>query len=140
MLGNAAQIVPELVRRGVKPDAVTDQTSAHDLVNGYLPLGWTVEQWIEMRARDPKAVEEAARASAAEHVKAMLAYHALRIPVFDYGNNIRQVALDAGVKNAFDFPGFVPAYIRPLFCKGSVRFAGLRFRAIRRTSIERTRR
>lgn len=118
LLGNAAQIVPELVRRGVKPDAVTDQTSAHDLVNGYLPLGWTVEQWIEMRARDPKAVEEAARASAAEHVKAMLAYHAMRIPVFDYGNNIRQVAFDAGVKNAFDFPGFVPAYIRPLFCKG----------------------
>ncbi len=118
LLGNAAEIVPELVRRGVKPDAVTDQTSAHDLVNGYLPLGWSVEQWMEMRARDPKAVVDAARASAAVHVRAMLEYHAMRIPVFDYGNNIRQVAYDAGVADAFDFPGFVPAYIRPLFCRG----------------------
>ncbi len=118
VLGNAAEIVPELVRRGVKPDAVTDQTSAHDLVNGYLPLGWTVPQWMEMRTRDPKAVTEAARASAAVHVRAMLEYHALGIPVFDYGNNIRQVAFDAGVANAFDFPGFVPAYVRPLFCRG----------------------
>jgi urocanate hydratase len=118
VLGNAAEIVPELVRRGVKPDAVTDQTSAHDLVNGYLPLGWTVSHWAEMRAREPKIVIEAARASAAVHVRAMLEYHAMGVPVFDYGNNIRQVAFDAGVANAFDFPGFVPAYIRPLFCRG----------------------
>src|SRR5262245_32301491 len=118
VLGNAAQLVPELVRRGVRPDAVTDQTSAHDLVNGYLPLGWTVEQWIEMRTRDPAAVTEAARRSIVEHVKAMLAFQKLGIPVFDYGNNIRQVAFDAGVGDAFAFPGFVPAYIRPLFCRG----------------------
>ncbi|HEY6642525.1 urocanate hydratase [Povalibacter sp.] len=118
VLGNAAEIVPDLLRRGVRPHAVTDQTSAHDLVNGYLPLGWSVEQWIDMRSRNPNAVSAAARASAAEHVKAMLGYHKLGIPVFDYGNNIRQVALDAGVTNAFDFPGFVPAYIRPLFCRG----------------------
>jgi urocanate hydratase len=118
LLGNAAEIVPELVRRGIKPDAVTDQTSAHDLVNGYLPLGWSVPRWIEMQTRDPKAVAAAARESAAVHVRAMLDYHAMGIPVFDYGNNIRQVAFDAGVQNAFDFPGFVPAYIRPLFCRG----------------------
>jgi urocanate hydratase len=118
VLGNAAQIVPELVRRAVRPDAVTDQTSAHDLVNGYLPLGWTVEQWIEMRTRDPAAVTEAARQSIVEHVKAMLSFQKLGIPVFDYGNNIRQVAFDAGVGDAFAFPGFVPAYIRPLFCRG----------------------
>ncbi|HMN43736.1 MAG TPA: urocanate hydratase [Povalibacter sp.] len=118
VLGNAAEIVPDLLRRDVRPHAVTDQTSAHDLVNGYLPLGWTVDRWIDLRARDPDTVVAAARASAAEHVKAMLGYHRRGIPVFDYGNNIRQVALDAGVANAFDFPGFVPAYIRPLFCRG----------------------
>ena len=118
VLGNAAQIVPDMLRRGVRPHAVTDQTSAHDLVNGYLPLGWSVDKWNELRERDPKRVIEAAQASAAEHVKAMLGYHKLGVPVFDYGNNIRQVALDAGVANAFDFPGFVPAYIRPLFCRG----------------------
>jgi urocanate hydratase len=118
VLGNAAQLVPELLRRGVRPHAVTDQTSAHDLVNGYLPLGWTVEQWIDRRLREPAAVVAAARLSIAEHVKAMLGYHRLGVPVFDYGNNIRQVALDAGVADAFDFPGFVPAYIRPLFCRG----------------------
>src|SRR5688572_14575275 len=118
VLGNAAEILPELVRRGVRPDAVTDQTSAHDLVNGYLPIGWTVDQWLEMRTRDPAAVTAAAQRSAAVHVKAMLDYHAMGIPVFDYGNNIRQVAFDEGVKNAFAFPGFVPAYIRPLFCRG----------------------
>jgi urocanate hydratase len=118
VLGNAAQLVPELLRRGVRPHAVTDQTSAHDVVNGYLPLGWTVEQWNDMRQRDPAAVAAAARPSIAEHVKAMLEFHKLGIPVFDYGNNIRQVALDEGVANAFDFPGFVPAYIRPLFCRG----------------------
>jgi urocanate hydratase len=118
VLGNAAEILPELVRRGVRPHAVTDQTSAHDLVNGYLPIGWTVEQWQDLRVRDPQTVVAAAQASAAVHVKAMLDYHAMGIPVFDYGNNIRQVAFDEGVKNAFAFPGFVPAYIRPLFCRG----------------------
>jgi urocanate hydratase len=102
----------------VRPDAVTDQTSAHDLLNGYLPLGWSVEQWHERRTSDPKSVIEAAQLSAAEHVKAMLAYHRIGVPVFDYGNNIRQVAFDQGVRDAFDFPGFVPAYIRPLFCRG----------------------
>ena len=118
VLGNAAEILPELVRRGVRPDAVTDQTSAHDLVNGYLPIGWTVEKWLDMRTRDPAAVAREAQRSAAVHVRAMLDYHKLGVPVFDYGNNIRQVAFDEGVKNAFDFPGFVPAYIRPLFCRG----------------------
>ena len=118
LLGNAAEVLPELLRRGVKPDAVTDQTSAHDPVNGYLPGGWTLEQWDRLRASDPRAVEKASRASMAKHVEAMLAFQKLGIPVFDYGNNIRQVALDEGVKSAFDFPGFVPAYVRPLFCRG----------------------
>ncbi|HEY1144766.1 MAG TPA: urocanate hydratase [Allosphingosinicella sp.] len=118
ILGNAAEILPEMVKRGIRPDAVTDQTSAHDPVNGYLPIGWTVEQWIEARERDPKAVEKAARKSMAVHVEAMLAFHAMGIPTFDYGNNIRQVAKDEGVENAFAFPGFVPAYVRPLFCRG----------------------
>jgi len=118
LLGNAAEILPELVRRGVKPDAVTDQTSAHDPVNGYLPKGWTLAEWQEKRASNPEAVARAAKASMAEHVRAMLAFHAQGIPTFDYGNNIRQVAKDEGVSNAFDFPGFVPAYIRPLFCRG----------------------
>ena len=118
VLGNAAEVVPDLLRRGVRPHAVTDQTSAHDVVNGYLPLGWTVEQWKERRVRDPEGVAAAARLSIVEHVKAMLAYHRLGVPVFDYGNNIRQVALDEGVASAFEFPGFVPAYIRPLFCRG----------------------
>ncbi|MDB5691133.1 MAG: hutU [Alphaproteobacteria bacterium] len=118
LLGNAAGILPEMVRRGIRPDAVTDQTSAHDPVNGYLPIGWTVAEWAERRERDPKAVEEAARASMAVHVEAMLAFREMGIPTFDYGNNIRQVAKDAGVAHAFDFPGFVPAYVRPLFCRG----------------------
>lgn len=118
LLGNAAEILPELVRRGVKPDAVTDQTSAHDPVNGYLPIGWTVAEWEEKRERDPKAVAKAARASMAVHVKAMLDFHNQGIPTVDYGNNIRQMAKEEGVENAFDFPGFVPAYIRPLFCRG----------------------
>ena len=118
LLGNAAEVLPELLRRGVRPDAVTDQTSAHDPVNGYLPEGWTLEQWDRLRVSDPCAVEKAARASMARHVEAMLEFQKLGIPVFDYGNNIRQVALDQGVKNAFDFPGFVPAYVRPLFCRG----------------------
>jgi urocanate hydratase len=118
LLGNAAEILPELIRRGVRPDAVTDQTSAHDPVNGYLPAGWTVDQWMSARERDPKRVEREARASMARHVEAMLAFKAMGVPVFDYGNNIRQVARDEGVTRAFDFPGFVPAYVRPLFCKG----------------------
>jgi urocanate hydratase len=118
LLGNAAEILPDMLRRGVRPDALTDQTSAHDPVNGYLPIGWTVEQWIERRERDPRAVEQAARASMAVHVEAMLAFRAMGVPTFDYGNNIRQVAKDEGVAHAFDFPGFVPAYVRPLFCRG----------------------
>jgi urocanate hydratase len=118
LLGNAAEIFPELVRRGVKPDAVTDQTSAHDPLNGYLPAGWTVAQWEEKRERDPAAVTAAARASMAAQVRAMLDFWRMGIPVLDYGNNIRQVAKDEGVADAFDFPGFVPAYIRPLFCRG----------------------
>jgi urocanate hydratase len=118
LLGNAAEVLPELVKRGVRPDLVTDQTSAHDLVNGYLPMGWTVAEWEEKRQSDPAAVEAAARQSCAVHVQAMLDFEAMGIPVTDYGNNIRQVAFDAGVANAFDFPGFVPAYIRPLFCRG----------------------
>ncbi|MDQ3655825.1 MAG: urocanate hydratase, partial [Chloroflexota bacterium] len=118
LLGNAADIYLELVRRGVKPDLVTDQTSAHDVYNGYLPRGWTIERWEEMRQRDPQAVADAARSSIAVHVQAMLDFHAQGIPTVDYGNNIRQVAKDEGVANAFDFPGFVPAYIRPLFCRG----------------------
>jgi urocanate hydratase len=116
--GNACDVLPELLRRGVRPDAVTDQTSAHDPVNGYQPQGWTLEQWDRLRTEDPQRVATEARKSMARHVEAMLKFHALGIPVFDYGNNIRQVALDEGVKNAFAFPGFVPAYIRPLFCRG----------------------
>jgi urocanate hydratase len=118
LLGNAAEIFPELVRRGVRPDAVTDQTSAHDPVNGYLPKGWTSGEWEARRETDPKGVARAARASMAEHVRAMLDFHRMGIPVVDYGNNIRQMAFEEGVKDAFDFPGFVPAYIRPLFCRG----------------------
>jgi urocanate hydratase len=118
LLGNAADIFPELVRRGVRPDAVTDQTSAHDPVNGYLPKGWTTAEWEARRETDPKGVAKAARSSMAEHVRAMLDFHRMGIPVVDYGNNIRQMALEEGVKEAFDFPGFVPAYIRPLFCRG----------------------
>jgi urocanate hydratase len=118
LLGNAAEILPELVKRDVRPDAVTDQTSAHDPANGYLPIGWTVEEWLEKRESDPDAVADASVKSMAIHVEAMLAFQARGVPTFDYGNNIRQVALDQGVKNAFDFPGFVPAYVRPLFCRG----------------------
>jgi len=124
LLGNAAEVLPELVRRakngGIRPDLVTDQTSAHDLVNGYLPAGWTVAQW-KQAAQDPARhaeLRDAAGRSCATHVQAMLQFHQMGIPVVDYGNNIRQVALDYGVANAFDFPGFVPAYVRPLFCEG----------------------
>ena len=118
LLGNAGDILPELLKRGVMPDALTDQTSAHDPANGYLPIGWTVEQWLEKRESDPDAVVAAANKSMAIHVSAMLEFQKLGVPTFDYGNNIRQVAFDEGVKNAFDFPGFVPAYVRPLFCRG----------------------
>jgi len=118
LLGNAAEILPELLKRGVRPDAVTDQTSAHDPANGYLPIGWTVEQWLEGRVNDPDGVAAAARASMAVHVRAMLEFNKAGIPTFDYGNNIRQEALNEGVHDAFDFPGFVPAYVRPLFCRG----------------------
>jgi urocanate hydratase len=118
LLGNAAEVLPELLRRGVRPDAVTDQTSAHDPANGYLPIGWTVEQWLQGRHDDPDAVAAAARKSMAVHVRAMLEFHRAGIPTFDYGNNIRQEALNEGVDDAFDFPGFVPAYVRPLFCRG----------------------
>jgi len=118
LLGNAANIFPEIHRRGVRPDIVTDQTSAHDPVNGYLPKGWTLAEWREKRERDPKAVERAARASMREHVEAMVAFWNDGVPTLDYGNNIRQVAKDEGLENAFAFPGFVPAYIRPLFCRG----------------------
>src|SRR5947199_3995955 len=118
LLGNAADIVPELARRGVRPDAVTDQTSAHDPINGYLPKGWSLAEWEQKRASNPKEVERAAKQSMAEHVRAMLAYAHMGVPTVDYGNNIRQMAKDGGVADAFDFPGFVPAYIRPLFCRG----------------------
>ncbi|HKX92445.1 MAG TPA: urocanate hydratase [Sphingomicrobium sp.] len=118
LLGNAAEILPEMLARGIRPDALTDQTSAHDPANGYCPMGWSVAKWQEMRERDPTAVAEAARISIARHVEAMLSFKEMGIPVFDYGNNIRQEALDMGVTPAFDFPGFVPAYVRPLFCRG----------------------
>jgi len=118
LLGNAADIFPELVRRGIKPDCVTDQTSAHDPVNGYLPKGWTLAEWESKRESDPQGVTKAAKKSMAEHVCAMLDFHKMGVPTVDYGNNIRQMALEEGVANAFDFPGFVPAYIRPLFCRG----------------------
>ncbi|WP_284448770.1 urocanate hydratase [Pseudoxanthomonas mexicana] len=118
LLGNAAEILPELVKRGVRPDAVTDQTSAHDPVHGYLPIGWTVEQWLAEQKAEPERVRDAAKQSMRVHVEAMLAFQQMGVATFDYGNNIRQMAFDQGLKNAFDFPGFVPAYVRPLFCRG----------------------
>ncbi|WP_448671109.1 urocanate hydratase [Pseudoxanthomonas mexicana] len=118
LLGNAAEVLPELVKRGVRPDAVTDQTSAHDPVHGYLPIGWTVEQWLAEQKAEPERVRDAAKQSMRVHVEAMLAFQQMGVPTFDYGNNIRQMAFDQGLKNAFDFPGFVPAYVRPLFCRG----------------------
>ena len=118
LLGNAAEILPELVRRGVRPDCVTDQTSAHDPVHGYLPIGWSVAQWEAEQQANPDKVRDAAKRSMRVHVEAMLAFHAAGIPTVDYGNNIRQMAKDEGCENAFDFPGFVPAYVRPLFCRG----------------------
>ncbi|WP_019199706.1 urocanate hydratase [Afipia birgiae] len=118
LLGNAADIFPELVRLGVRPDVVTDQTSAHDPVNGYLPKGWSLSDWESKRESDPKVVEGAAKRSMVDHVRAMLDFHKMGVPTLDYGNNIRQMAKEEGLHNAFDFPGFVPAYIRPLFCRG----------------------
>jgi len=118
LCGNAADIFLELVKRGIRPDLVTDQTSAHDLVHGYLPRGWTLEKWRSKQKSDPKAVEKAARASIKIHVEAMLDFWEQGIPTVDYGNNIRQFALEEGVINAFDFPGFIPAYLRPLLCRG----------------------
>ncbi|AWN46457.1 urocanate hydratase [Methylobacterium terrae] len=118
LLGNAAEVFAELYARGVRPDCVTDQTSAHDPVNGYLPAGWTVAEWEAKRETDPAAVAAAAKRSMAVHVRAMLDFHRAGVPVVDYGNNIRQMALEEGVEDAFAFPGFVPAYIRPLFCRG----------------------
>ncbi len=112
LLGNAAEVLPEMLKRGIRPDAVTDQTSAHDPANGYLPVGWSVAEWFEKRKSDPDAVVLAANKSMATHVRAMLEFQAAGIPTFDYGNNIRQVAFDEGVENAFDFPGFVPAYVQ----------------------------
>lgn len=118
LIANAADIFPELAKRGVHPDIVTDQTSAHDPVHGYLPRGWMVAEWREKQESDPKAVEKAARASMKVHVAAMVDFWNADVPTFDYGNNIRQVAREEGLENAFAFPGFVPAYIRPLFCRG----------------------
>ncbi|MGH8137293.1 MAG: urocanate hydratase [Steroidobacteraceae bacterium] len=118
LLGNACEVLPQLLGRNIRPDAVTDQTSAHDPVNGYLPAGWSLEKWDRLRVEDPQRVASEARASMARHVESMLEFQRQGIPVFDYGNNLRQVAFDAGVKDAFAFPGFVPAYIRPLFCRG----------------------
>ncbi|HVI58486.1 MAG TPA: urocanate hydratase [Luteimonas sp.] len=118
LLGNAAELLPQLVQRGVRPDAVTDQTSAHDPVHGYLPIGWTVEQWLTEQKQHPEKVRDAAKQSMRVHVEAMLAFQKMGVPTFDYGNNIRQMAFDEGCQDAFDFPGFVPAYVRPLFCRG----------------------
>jgi urocanate hydratase len=118
LLGNAAEVFPEIHRRGIRPSIVTDQTSAHDPANGYLPKGWTLEEWASRRANDPAMVTQAAKASMADQVRAMVAFHADGVPTIDYGNNIRQMAFETGVANAFDFPGFVPKCIRPLFCRG----------------------
>ena len=118
LIGNAATIFPKIVEMGVKPDIVTDQTSAHDPINGYLPENWSIGEWKEKRETNPKLVEAEARKSMKKHVSAMVDFWNMGVPTLDYGNNIRQVALDEGLKTAFSFPGFVPAYIRPLFCRG----------------------
>ncbi|MBT8084611.1 MAG: urocanate hydratase [Woeseia sp.] len=118
LLGNAAELLPQMLERRIRPDAVTDQTSAHDPANGYLPIGWTVAEWLEKRISDPDGVAAEAAKSMAVHVEALLDFNRMKVPTFDYGNNIRQVAFDEGVLDAFDFPGFVPAYVRPLFCRG----------------------
>ena len=118
LLGNAAEIYPQILAGSLRPDVVTDQTSAHDPVNGYLPIGWTVEEWIDRREREPKEVERSSKESMAHQVRAMPGFHREGIPVLDYGNNLRQMAQDVGVEDAFDYPGFVQAYVRPLFCRG----------------------
>lgn len=118
LIGNAAEIFPQIYDKGIRPDIVTDQTSAHDPINGYLPIGWTIAEWLSKRESDPKSVEAAARASMKIHVAAMVNFWNAGVPTLDYGNNIRQVAKEEGLENAFAFPGFVPAYIRPLFCRG----------------------
>jgi urocanate hydratase len=118
LLGNAAEVFPALLERGVHPDVVTDQTSAHDPLNGYLPAGWSLDEWERRKERDPEGVVKAAKQSMAIQVRAMLGFHERGVPTLDYGNNIRQMAQEMGVEHAFDFPGFVPAYIRPLFCRG----------------------
>jgi urocanate hydratase len=118
LLGNAAEVFEDIAARGIRPDLVTDQTSAHDPLNGYLPIGWTVTEWEDTRMREPARVIAAAKASMARQVGAMLRFHRAGVPTVDYGNNIRQMAREAGLAEAFDFPGFVPAYIRPLFCRG----------------------
>jgi urocanate hydratase len=118
LLGNIVEILPEMLRRGIRPDALTDQTSAHDPLNGYLPAGWSMEKAAALRESDPRRVVDAARDSMVVHVRAMLEFQKMGVPTFDYGNNIRQEALQNGLDNAFDFPGFVPAYLRPLFCRG----------------------
>lgn len=118
LLGNAAELIPKMLEKGIRPDAITDQTSAHDPLNGYLPIGWNCSEWKAKQLSAPETVVRAAKKSMAIHVQAMLKYQKMGVPTFDYGNNIRQVAKDEGVENAFDFPGFVPAYIRPLFCRG----------------------
>ena len=127
LLGNAAEVFPEILRRGIKPDIVTDQTSAHDPANGYVPAGWPLEEWRSRRETDPEMVAAAARASIRTHVEAMLGFWRQGVPTLDYGNNIRQVAKEEGLQDAFSFPGFVPAYIRPLFClgKGPFRWCAL---------------
>jgi urocanate hydratase len=122
LVGNAAEVYDEILRRGRMPDLVTDQTSAHDPLHGYLPAGWTLDEWERRRMTDPEGVSRAAKQSMARQVKAMLAFRERGIPVFDYGNNIRQMAKDAGVENAFDIPGFISAYIRPQFCRGRTQF------------------
>ena len=138
LIGNAADVFPELYQRGIRPDMVTDQTSAHDPVHGYLPQGWTVAEWRQKQESDPKAVEKAARASMKIQVAAMVNFWNAGVPTLDYGNNIRQVALEEGLENAFDFPGFVPAYIRPLFCRGVGPFDGARCLVIQKISTKQT--
>ena len=118
LLGNVADILPKMIEMKVKPDIVTDQTSAHDPVNGYLPSGWSIDEWDKKRKSHPEIVAKYAKESMAKHVEAMLAFHEQGIPTVDYGNNLRQMAFDQGVSAAFSFPGFVPAYVRPLFCRG----------------------
>lgn len=134
LLGNVADVLDELLLRGIKPDLLTDQTSAHDPVNGYLPQGWSVEEWDAKRVSAPKDVEAAARDSMANHIRAMLTFHAIGVPTVDYGNNLRQMALEEGIDNAFDFPASCPPISGPCFVAASARSAGWRCPATRKTS------